>query len=175
MVAVYVWCEILGEWLFSASQTVRAVRLLFLDACCRCLVVARQEGCIFGPTRPLPRQSQVRVYIPSGLQSNEGPLPSLKDYEFRFRVRIVSGVCCGCCCLAYLCPGHTRRVSLCTFVSPPSSSSGVPPLQSHIRSPVRSLSPQEEEFYDRVILQHHQRPRNSDPCSHWNLCASSTR
>ena len=45
-----------------------------------------KRGVIFGCDRELERSSIVRVHLPSGLQSEEGPLPSLKEYTFSFRV-----------------------------------------------------------------------------------------
>lgn len=48
--------------------------------------VISKRGVIFGCDRELERSSIVRVHLPSGLQSEEGPLPSLKEYTFSFRV-----------------------------------------------------------------------------------------
>lgn len=50
------------------------------------VAVSLGKAICFGPERPFPRSSIVRVHIPSGLISDEGPLRSLKSFDFTFRI-----------------------------------------------------------------------------------------
>ena len=41
---------------------------------------------VFAPKHALPAESIARVFIPAGLHSAEGPLPSLREFSYEFRV-----------------------------------------------------------------------------------------